>query len=75
MPIYEYKCGRCDRVFEEFIRSAADEKSLKCPKCGSRKYGKMFSVFAAQGTQSKASSAAGSGCCNCHSGSCSTCRR
>ncbi len=71
MPMYEYKCAKCGEVFEELVRSAADEKGLSCPVCGGRKCGKVFSVFAAQGTVSKASS--GGSCDGCHSGNCSTC--
>ncbi len=74
MPIYEYRCARCAEVYEMLVRSAADEKALRCPKCSCVKAERVFSVFAAQGTRSKASSAAGSGCASCHSGTCSSCR-
>jgi len=73
MPIYEYKCAKCSGVFEILVRSAADEKLLKCPRCGGKKCQKVFSVFAAQGTSSKASSGGGGSCAGCHSGHCSHC--
>jgi len=44
MPIYEYVCGKCGHPFEVLVRG--DEKP-QCPKCGSRKLGKKFSLPAA----------------------------
>lgn len=32
MPIYEYKCLKCEHIFEEIVMSE-DEPSC-CPKCG-----------------------------------------
>lgn len=41
MPIYDYQCKRCKRAFDVFYRSIpaaeAEEKSEKCPHCGSVK--------------------------------------
>ena len=33
MPLYEYRCPACDRVFEE-LRRAGDEGDAPCPVCG-----------------------------------------
>jgi len=33
MPLYEYRCPACDRVFEE-LRRAGDETEASCPDCG-----------------------------------------
>jgi len=43
MPIFEFECRVCGEVFELLMR--ADTK-IKCPKCGSVKAAKRFSVFA-----------------------------
>ncbi len=32
MPIYEYKCNRCDEIFEIFHKIEEDCK-VTCPKC------------------------------------------
>ncbi len=32
MPIYEYRCGECDHVFEE-IQQFSDPDPETCPKC------------------------------------------
>lgn len=33
MPLYEYQCPVCGRVFEE-LRRAGDECDAPCPECG-----------------------------------------
>ncbi len=47
MPIYEYSCHECDRAFEELIIRRSDEGEVKCPKCGSRRVGRLMSRPAA----------------------------
>ena len=34
MPIYEYKCTKCNEVFE-VIQKISEKPLDKCPKCGS----------------------------------------
>lgn len=41
MPIYEYKCQKCDSQFEVLVRTPED---AACPECQSRKLNKLFSV-------------------------------
>ena len=45
MPIYEFHCGACGKDSEVLVRST-DWKGTKCPRCGSAKLSKKFSVFA-----------------------------
>lgn len=33
MPIYEYHCTQCDKVFEEWHRHIDDDLSHACPDC------------------------------------------
>ena len=33
MPLYEFECPACDRVFEE-LRRSGDEAAAACPECG-----------------------------------------
>lgn len=35
MPLYEYQCPACDRIFEE-LRRAGDESPAVCPECGAK---------------------------------------
>ncbi len=35
MPIYEYRCWNCHRVFEELLLQGEDDIGIKkCPTCG-----------------------------------------
>ncbi len=34
MPLYEYKCGSCSRVFEAYKRPSDDAFAERCPACG-----------------------------------------
>ncbi|XPV75859.1 MAG: FmdB family zinc ribbon protein [Desulfovibrio sp.] len=33
MPIYEYGCGKCNFIFEEW-QTGFEERTMPCPKCG-----------------------------------------
>lgn len=33
MPIYEYECPKCGKVFEEWVRSADAAPEKQCPGC------------------------------------------
>lgn len=57
MPIYEYKCRECERVFEVLKRTTrADELPERCPGCGGEDTEKLFSSFSGMVT------ASGGGC-------------
>lgn len=47
MPIYEYQCRACDAGFETLVRSSDEERTVRCPNCGSAKIERKLSVFAA----------------------------
>jgi putative FmdB family regulatory protein len=36
MPIYEYRCKKCEKRFELMRRLAERDKQAKCSNCGSR---------------------------------------
>ena len=42
MPIYEYRCDKCDREFE-VERRITDPPLASCPKCRSRKLRRLIS--------------------------------
>ncbi|MDR2573330.1 MAG: zinc ribbon domain-containing protein [Desulfovibrio sp.] len=33
MPIYEYLCPKCNKIFEEWTASANDDMEEPCPRC------------------------------------------
>ena len=47
MPIYEFHCQACNRVFNFFARDAAATKRRpECPRCGRKRMHRLFSRFA-----------------------------
>lgn len=78
MPIYEYKCGKCKRVFELLRTRDARDQAAACPTCGSERSRLMMSSFAGRvgsGSGSSESVAGSSGCGSCKASSCAGCRR
>ncbi len=49
MPIFEYRCKKCDCHFESLIWSAADLESLRCPRCQAAEVERMLSCFSLAG--------------------------
>jgi putative FmdB family regulatory protein len=47
MPIYEYACTPCGKVFEELILRRSDEAGLICPDCRSSEVARVMSRPAA----------------------------
>lgn len=77
MPIYEYRCEKCSKSFDQLVRSmSADEVKPACPECGSKKTARALSLFAvgADGggkTSGDAGNAPMCGRCGDPEGSCS----
>ncbi|MFO1475036.1 MAG: zinc ribbon domain-containing protein [Verrucomicrobiota bacterium] len=46
MPIYEFACPRCRRIFSFLSRRLNPDRAPACPKCGSRDLEKQISRFA-----------------------------
>ncbi|HEY3368641.1 MAG TPA: zinc ribbon domain-containing protein [Symbiobacteriaceae bacterium] len=51
MPIYEYKCNTCERVFDELVPRETSGDLLKCPGCGNVGAKRLISAFAAHGLE------------------------
>jgi putative FmdB family regulatory protein len=45
MPLFEYRCTRCQHEFEALVR---DEAWPDCPECGTPKPDKLLSAVAAR---------------------------
>jgi putative FmdB family regulatory protein len=46
MPIYEFACPKCRRIFSFLSRRVNPEHSPVCPKCGHKQLSKQLSRFA-----------------------------
>ncbi|MBM3120098.1 MAG: zinc ribbon domain-containing protein [Chloroflexi bacterium] len=72
MPVYEYKCQACGRVFELLVHSFHGSENPKCPGCDSHKLDRMLSAPSLL----KHSNAPSTTCCGrterCESPPCST---
>ena len=44
MPIYEYRCEKCEERFEEFL-SASTKPAPPCPKCGAKQVTRLWSTI------------------------------
>ena len=44
MPIYEFRCMKCNEVFELLKMSARDEVEMKCPHCDSENFERVLST-------------------------------
>ena len=64
MLIFEYRCKKCNKTFEEFVKKYDDE--VRCPTCGEkveRSYsGKMYSATGKSGTHCTGNCATCGGC-------------
>ena len=48
MPLYEYRCGSCSRVFEAYKRLSEEESAERCPACGEKAARTGLSVISAR---------------------------
>ncbi len=55
MPIYEFLCADCNKVFTFFSQTVSTDKTPACPKCGSNSMRKALSKFAISGAERKSS--------------------
>lgn len=68
MPVYEYRCTTCTRVFEKLVSMSASSDRVDCPACGTPA-NKLISTFASVGSRESGGpmaaggSPAGGGCC------------
>lgn len=65
MPIYEYICEDCGEKYDKFVRSSLARVELECPRCGSARGKKAFSVFGVRGAAGGSSVSAASSAAAC----------
>ncbi len=61
MPVYDYECENCGKVFEEFVIShKVPDSEIKCPECGEYKAKRKLSAPSIAGSSSLSPSSCGS---------------
>ncbi len=45
MPVYEYACDNCRKIFSFLVRNSSKHKAPKCPECGRGAMKRMISSF------------------------------
>lgn len=43
MPIYEFKCSKCEEFFEVIVMGAQDDE-VACPKCKAKEFQRVVSA-------------------------------
>ncbi|MEI9476958.1 MAG: zinc ribbon domain-containing protein [Deltaproteobacteria bacterium] len=51
MPIYEYRCNRCKKVFSQLFLNAQEVKDAKCKFCGVKDLTRLLSSFRVHQTE------------------------
>jgi len=71
MPIYEYKCAKCDEEFETLVFRS--DENVACPHCKGGNVRRLMSACSYKSGESYVPSSGSSGCSTCSSSNCSTC--
>jgi putative FmdB family regulatory protein len=73
MPLYEFRCLKCNDCFEFLVMKKEEEMELRCPKCKSEDFERVLSVSGhCMGEAAGGDSSAQSQTRNCPGGSCTT---
>ena len=71
MPLYEFRCFKCNECFEFLVMKKEEQVALRCPKCKSEDFERVLSVSGHNmdgdsskggGTQSQTRSCPGGSC-------------
>ncbi|MCK5508375.1 MAG: zinc ribbon domain-containing protein [Desulfobacterales bacterium] len=73
MPLYEFKCLKCQAYFEMLIMNKDEDVELKCPECKSEEFERIISATNfAMGDGSDSGNKLSATTRTCSSGSCTT---
>ena len=72
MPIYEYRCSACARIYEELV-AGANSPAPPCPHCNAPAAEKIMSLCAGHVGSPKMSCASGPQCQTAAQGGCRSC--
>lgn len=73
MPIYEYTCQDCERVFETLRLMSQADAPIPCAACGGTQTRRKISLFYAESGGRAVAGASGPSCGSCAGGDCAGC--
>lgn len=71
MPIYEYRCLKCNAEFETLVLGGSDKAS--CPECKGEDVERLMSACAFKSGGDFTPASGSSNCSSCSSTNCSSC--
>ena len=57
MPIYEYRCRKCNETFEVMQKVNEGNAALRCPKCETEEPERLLSAFCSGSSKGNAATA------------------
>lgn len=72
MPLYEFECAQCGKVFEELVRMGSTGEGLACPVCNGSQVRKLMSTCYGRTSDGGATRSVGGQGCAC-GGDCGSC--
>lgn len=64
MPIYDYRCEECGKVYDVFHKVKEVDEDIVCPDCDSRKHTRLLSAPSiSMGAKQSVPPCADGGCC------------
>lgn len=73
MPLYEYECQDCHRVFETIRPMNQADEPIPCAACGGQHTRRKLSLFFAESGGKAVLGMTEPSCGSCVSGNCNTC--
>jgi len=72
MPIYEFRCLKCNEYFEVLVTRVSESVEMKCPKCSSEDFERVLSQTSFNMGSSGSSKGVATQSRQCSSGTCTT---
>ncbi|MBN1356773.1 zinc ribbon domain-containing protein [bacterium] len=61
MPMFDYRCARCRKLFTRIILKDPEKMTISCPECGSTDVERVISAFSTKSSQKIHASSCGQG--------------
>jgi len=62
MPIYEYQCKACGKIFEQLVWNVSEDDTITCPDCKNSDCQRILSSCSTLGSKKGSLASIGSSC-------------